>query len=155
MISKMGTDKERKNAFFKILCVCMAVAFFSVAGTGMVLASDEENTLIVSIDTNRILEKHPAFLKAQEDFQGEMQQMQQQLEGMGEEEQMMAQQQMQQQLQQRGQELQEEALAEVRAHIAKIADEKGYKYVVDANALISGGKDITDEVMEEMDILEE
>ncbi|MGM0403176.1 MAG: OmpH family outer membrane protein [Thermodesulfobacteriota bacterium] len=118
------------------------------------MAGDAEKVEIVSVDTNRILEKHPAFREAQDTFRGEMQEMEEQLEGMGQEEQQMAQQMMQQQLQQRGQELQQVAVDEVRKDIARIAKEKGYTYVVDVNALIAGGKEITEEVMEAMDIEE-
>ncbi len=127
-----------------IAAVCLIAA---TATTGAA-----ESVQIVSIDTNRILQQHPAFQEAQQAFQGEMQQLEQQLQEMGEEEQMMAQQMMQQQLQQRGQELQMEAMDKVRDDIRRIAEEKGYSYVVDTNALIVGGKDITDEVMEEMGI---
>ena len=138
----------------KILCFVLAAAFFSMGWAAGVCAGDAETVEIVSVDTNRILEKHPAFLSAQQTFQGEMRQMEQQLQGMGQEEQMMAQQMMQQQLQQRGQQLQQEALDAVRKDIARIAEEQGYTYVVDVNALIAGGKEITEEVMAEMDILE-
>ena len=136
----------------KILFVSLLAAFFTVLTTAGVSA---ENLNIVSVDTARIMERHPAFVEAQQTFQGEMQQMQQQLQGMGEEEQMMAQQMMQQQLQQRGQELQQDAMDKVRDDIATIAGEKGYEYVVDSNALLVGGKDITEEVMAEIDLEEE
>ena len=136
----------------KILFVSLLAAFFTVVTTAGVSA---ENLNIVSVDTARIMERHPAFVEAQQTFQGEMQQMQQQLQGMGEEEQMMAQQMMQQQLQQRGQELQQEAMDKVRDDIATIAGEKGYEYVVDSNALLVGGKDITEEVMAEIDLKED
>lgn len=136
----------------KILFVSLLAAFFTVlTATG----ASAENLNIVSIDTSRIMERHPAFVDAQQTFQGEMQQMEQQLEGMGEEEQMMAQQMMQQQLQQRGQELQQEAMDKVREDIARIAREKGYEYVVDSNALLVGGEDITEEVMAEIDLEDE
>ncbi len=136
----------------KILFVSLLAAFFTVlTATG----ASAENLNIVSIDTSRIMERHPAFVDAQQTFQGEMQQMEQQLEGMGEEEQMMAQQMMQQQLQQRGQELQQEAMDKVRDDIARIAREKGYEYVVDSNALLVGGEDITEEVMAEIDLEDE
>lgn len=139
---------------FKILCFCLAAVFFMAVGATGISAADEGKMEIVSINTNRILEKHPAFKEAQKTFQGEMQEMEQQLQGMGQEEQMMAQQMMQQQLQQRGQELQQNAVDAVRKDIAKIAGEKGYQYVIDANALIVGGKDVTEEIMEAMDIQE-
>jgi outer membrane protein len=139
---------------FKILCFCLAAVFFMAAGATGVCAGDDNKMEIVSINTNRILEKHPAFKEAQQTFHGEMQEMEKQLQEMGREEQQMAQQMMQQQLQQRGQELQQNAVDAVRKDIAKIAGEKGYHYVIDANALIVGGKDVTEEIMEAMDIQE-
>ncbi len=154
MVSKMRTNNETSRSFFKILCFCLTAVFFSALFAVGAMAADTEKVEIVSVDTNRILEKHPAFRKAQETFQGEMQEMEEQLQGMGQEEKQMAQQMMQQQLQQRGQELQQGAVDEVRKDIARIADEKGYTYVVDVNALIAGGKEITEEVMEAMDIAE-
>ncbi|MFO8112334.1 MAG: OmpH family outer membrane protein [Desulfosalsimonadaceae bacterium] len=154
MASKMRTNNQTSISFFKILCLCLAAVFFSAFCAVGAMAGDAEKVEIVSVDTNRILEKHPAFREAQDTFRGEMQEMEEQLEGMGQEEQQMAQQMMQQQLQQRGQELQQVAVDEVRKDIARIAKEKGYTYVVDVNALIAGGKEITEEVMEAMDIEE-
>ena len=151
MISIQCMDKK-KYSIFKILWVCLVVAVFGISATGGVFAEERENMEIVAIDTNRILENHPAFIRAQQIFQGEIQQMEEQLQEMGEEERMLAQQMMQQQLQQRGQELQMEALDEVREDIAKVAGEKGYTYVVDANALIVGGVDVTEEVMEALEL---
>jgi outer membrane protein len=125
----------------------------SLIAAGAVYANAENEKMeIVSIDTARILEIHPAFVDAQQTFQNEMQEMENQLMEMGEEEQMMAQQMMQQRLQARGQELQQQAMSEVKADIEKVAKEKGYRYVVDSNALLVGGKDITEEVIEAMDI---
>lgn len=146
------SNNKRIASLLKILGFCLIAAFFSAALTISVSAEDPENAAIVMVDTNRILENHPAFIRAQQVFQGEMQQMEEQLQEMGEEERIMAQQMMQQQLQQRGQELQAEALDEVRSDVAAIAEEKGYKYVVDSNALIVGGKDVTEEVLESLDL---
>lgn len=131
---------------FKILCICLAAAFFTLAGTIGAFAGDAENMEIVTVNTNEIMQNHPAFKKAQQTLRGEAQQMQQQMQEKGRQEQQAA----QQQLQQRSQELQQNAMDEVRADIQKIAKEKGYNYVMDQNALISGGKDVTDEILEEI-----
>ena len=143
--------KIQKFSPIRMLFIGFVAVIIMTAGITAVNA-EEEAMDIVAIDTARILELHPAFMDAQQTFQNEMQEMEHQLREMGEEEQMMAQQIMQQQLQARGQELQQQAMSEVRDDIQKVAEEKGYKYVVDANALLVGGKDITEEVIEAMDL---
>lgn len=136
--------------FIRISGISIAVLFFIMAGA--VSSSARENAMIVSVDTSLILQHHPALQEAQQKFQGEVQNLQSQLQEMSEEEQMAAQQMMQQQLQQLGEGLQMEALDKVRIEIARIAEEKGYSYVVDKSALIVGGGDITEEIMEAMGI---
>ncbi|MCF8036118.1 MAG: OmpH family outer membrane protein [Desulfobacteraceae bacterium] len=130
----------------KILCICLTAAFFTVAGAVGAFAGDAENIEIVTVNTNEIMQSHPAFKKAQQTLRGEAQKMQQQMQEKGKQQQRAA----QQQLQQRSRELQQNAMDEVRADIQKIAKEKGYEYVMDQNALISGGKDVTDEILEEI-----
>ncbi|MFO7929933.1 MAG: OmpH family outer membrane protein [Thermodesulfobacteriota bacterium] len=128
----------------KALCFCLAAALFTFAAAAGVHAQDGEISGIVTVDTNEIMEKHPAFMEAQQTLQNEAQQMQQQMQEGSQEEQQSA----QQQMQQRSQQLQQEALEEVRQDIQKVADEKGYDYVMDTNALLAGGTDVTDEVIE-------
>ncbi len=147
MMTITPVTRDTRPSVIRILSICIAALLFAMAGA---TASASENIMIVSVDTNRILQHHPALQEAQQEFQGEIQQIQQQLQEMGEEERMMAQQMMEQQLQQRGQELEMEARDKVREDIRRIAEEKGYSYVVDTSALILGGKDITEEVMEEI-----
>jgi outer membrane protein len=143
--------KIKKFSPIRMLFIGFVAVVIMAAGMTVVNA-EEEAMDIVAVDTARILELHPAFMDAQQTFQNEMQEMEHQLREMGEEEQMMAQQMMQQQLQARGQELQQQAMSEVRDDIQKVAEEKGYKYVVDSNALLVGGKDITEEVIDAMDL---
>ncbi len=131
---------------FKILCICLTAAFFTAAGAVGAFAGDAENIEIVTVNTNEIMQNHPAFKKAQQTLRGEAQQMQQQMQEKGKQEQRAA----QQQLQQRSRELQQNAMDKVRADIQKIAKEKGYEYVMDQNALIAGGKDVTDEILKEI-----
>lgn len=133
---------------FKILGFCLIATFFTMAAAGGVCADENGIGKIVTVDTNQIVQKHPAFIEAQQTLQGEAQKMRQDMEGKSEQEQQAAQQQMQQQLQQRSQQLQQEALDKVRKDIQEIADEKGWDVVMDVNALLSGGEDVTDEVIE-------
>ncbi|MFP4158150.1 MAG: OmpH family outer membrane protein [Desulfobacterales bacterium] len=140
-----------KAKAIKTLCFCLAAALFTFAAAAGVNAQDEEISGIVTVDTNEIMEKHPAFMEAQQTMQKESQQMQQQMKEGGQQEQQAA----QQQMQQRSQELQQEALEEVRKDIQEVADEKGYDYVMDTNALMAGGKDVTDEIIEAIGVDED
>ncbi|MFW6236998.1 MAG: OmpH family outer membrane protein [Desulfosudaceae bacterium] len=129
----------------KIFGFGLILALVALAGSNGVWAEDADID-IVTVDINEIMTQHPALEEAQQTLQREAQQMQGQLEGQGEQgeqEQQMA----QQQLQQRSTELQMEALDKVKTEIRKIAAEKGYTYVMEKNALLAGGRDVTDEVI--------
>jgi len=103
---------------------------------------------IVSIDTSKVFEAHPAFKEAMGKFQAQVQEMQKKIEGIEkEEEKTKAQIEMQQQMRQIATDLQEEAFNKMKADVQKLAKKKGYTYVVDQNALIAGGQDITEEVI--------
>jgi len=103
---------------------------------------------IVSINTSKVFEAHPAFKEAMEKFQAQVQEMQKKIEGIkNEEEKNNAQIAMQQQMRQLAMDLQEEAFNKMKADVQKLAEKKGYTYVVDQNALIAGGQDITEEVI--------
>jgi len=110
---------------------------------------------IASIDTGKVLLAHPAFQKAREKYQTEIQSMQQKIKDMDEQEQMSAQQIMQYQVQELGMQLETEAFNEMRKDVKKIAEKQGYQYVMDINVLIVGGKDITEEVLSELKKSEE
>ncbi|GEM_PF-693648 len=143
----MKTERKRCRTiqvFILSLSVIVAAGIFSPS------VSSDLNVGV--IESDRILEVHPAFRDAQQEYQAEVQQMQQQLEGMEEDEQMMAQQMLQQQLQEVGARLQTEALDALREDVTKIAEEKGYDYVFDSNVIFYGGMDITDEIIEALDI---
>ncbi|MFP4532444.1 MAG: OmpH family outer membrane protein [Desulfobacterales bacterium] len=133
---------------FKILGFFLIAALLTTAAAATVSADDSKSLKIVTVETNQIMEKHPAFIEAQQKLQSEIQQMQKEMEGKSEQEQQAAQQQMQQQMQQRSQQMQGEVLEKVRNNIQEIADEKGYDYVMDANALLTGGEDVTEEIVE-------
>jgi outer membrane protein len=131
---------------FKCFGFCLVAAFFTMAGVTGVSAGDAENDKIVTVNTSQIIQKHPAFLEIQQTLQGEAQQIQQQMEGKSQQERQAA----QQQFQQRAQKLQKDALDKVREDIQKIADDKGYQYVMDANVVLAGGKDVTEEILKEI-----
>lgn len=116
--------------------------------TGVSLA--DSSPTIVSVDLNRLMENYPAFQLAQAEYQSKVQGMQEELAGMDEEEQAMVQQSMQMQLQKLGSRLQGEAETSLKSDIAEIAEEMGFDYIVDSGSLISGGRDVTAKILEEL-----
>ncbi len=149
-----GRMKSRMADIFSRTVLILFIGVLLAFHPGPLFAENACKLTIVSIDTAKILEAHPAFVKAQKDFETQIQGMQEKLKGMSEEKQMAAQEQMQQQAKQQGEKLQKEALAEVKKDLQKIADEKGYDYIFDSNSLIIGGKDVTAEVMKAMNLEE-
>lgn len=111
----------------------------------------EDGITIVSVNLNKVLEIHPAFQQAQAEYQSELQKVQQELQTMNEEEKAARQGQLEQQIQELGARLQNEAAEEMHDDIEKIAQEKGYDYVIDSSVLISGDLDITEEVIKELE----
>ncbi|MFP4039919.1 MAG: OmpH family outer membrane protein [Desulfosudaceae bacterium] len=132
---------------FKFFGCCLMTAIFTIAGIAGITEADAGDLNIVTVDTNEIVSQHPALVEAQQTLQGEAQKMQQEIEGKGQEQQQVA----QQQLQERSQELQLEAVEKAKKDIREIAAEKGYEYVMDTNALLVGGEDVTEEVLAEME----
>ena len=136
----MSTAKKLKNASAALL-----LALFVTAQP----ASAQEGE-IAKIDTNRVLEVHPAFVEAQVEFEERLMEMQQELETMPEEEQLEAQQRLEAEIQELGMRLQEEALDELRNDLQEFADERGYDYVMDSTLLLVGGVDVTEEVIDNL-----
>ncbi|MCM8777967.1 MAG: OmpH family outer membrane protein [Candidatus Omnitrophica bacterium] len=136
-------DKLGKK--YMVFVVMVSFLFFFLCMAGRSSAADIK---IVSIDTGRVFESHPAFREAMEKFQTQAGEMQKKIEGIeNEEEKTNAQIQMQQQMRVVAMQLQEEAFNKMKEDVGKYAKKKGYTYVVDQNALIAGGKDITEEVI--------
>ncbi|MFW6147692.1 MAG: OmpH family outer membrane protein [Thermodesulfobacteriota bacterium] len=131
---------------FKCFGFCLVAVFCTLAWVAGVSADDAKNDKIVTVNTKQIIQKHPAFIEAQQTLQREAQQFQQQMEGKKQQERQAA----QEQFQQRAQKLQKDALDEVRKDIQKIADDKGYKYVMDENVVLAGAKDVTEEILEDI-----
>lgn len=131
---------ERKWVLGAVMVFCF---FLGLVGNGS--AADIK---IVSINTGKVFESHPAFKEAMEKFQTQAGEMQKKIEGIeNEEEKKNAQIQMQMQMRELAMNLQEEAFNKMKNDVEKYAKKKGYTYVVDQNALIAGGKDITEEVI--------
>lgn len=119
---------------------------------GAEAGADTDDLRFYTVDTLAVMESHPAFQEAMEQYQERMQELQQQIEGMGEQEQAMMQHVFQQQVQQIGAELQEEAFDKMQEDINRYAEEKGYKYIFDANVMLVGGTDITDDIIDEIGV---
>lgn len=125
-----------------------AVLLTIVAAMPMPAAGEESGgTVIVSMDTSRVLEAHPAFRKARENYRESLEEMQSRFEGLEGEEQALAQQQLQQEMQQLGMQMQRSALEEMKRDVRDFARENGYDYVLDQGSLIAGGRDITGELV--------
>lgn len=128
----------------KIFGIWIITVLFAMAGPAVLFAGDAVKEPIVTVNINQIMEKHPAFNEARQTLEREAQQLKEQVEGKSQQEQQGA----QQQFQQRSQELQAEAVETVREDIQKVANQKGYKYVMDSNALLAGGEDVTEEILQ-------
>lgn len=139
-------DKKYRSVMFKSVVLSAVIVFFVFIGSRMSVNAGQFE--VVSVDMNQVMEAHPALHQAIEEFQSRVEKLQEGLGDMDDDSRMMAQQMIQGQMQQIGMELQEKAFNEVRADIRKVANAKGYKYVLDKDVLIVGGKDITQEVLD-------
>lgn len=113
----------------------------------VILLFKSGDTRIASVDMDRIVSSHPAMQEAIIIFQKEISDRQRQLNKMNNKEKQENQQKMQQEISQIAMRLQKEAMDKIIKDIEKIANKKGYRVVMDKNAVITGGKDITDEVL--------
>ncbi len=128
------------------IAVLLLIGVMTVGISGPALAGSVD---IVSVNLQELFAVHPAAQQAQEELEAETMRLQQKLaEAEDEESAAFMQQQMQQELQMLQQTLLQQALDTIQQDIARIAEEKNYGYVVDANTLIYGGQDVTEEVKE-------
>jgi Skp family chaperone for outer membrane proteins len=107
----------------------------------------ESEVVIVSMNSQEVLQAHPAMQKAQQEYRSKMEEKQKEISEMKEDEQRMAQQMMQQELQQLGQKLQQDAVDAMNKDISKVAKKKGYDYVIDSSVIFYGAKDVTEEMI--------
>lgn len=103
---------------------------------------------IAYVDMEKTMNQHPAMQEAMASFQREITSLQKQLEGLKGAEKEKQQQKMQQEITTIAMRLQQEVMNRVIKDIENVAKKKGYSYVIDKNAVITGGKDITEEVLE-------
>jgi len=102
---------------------------------------------IASVDMERIINAHPAMQEAITTFQKEISDRQTELNKMKGEEKVKEQQKLQQEISQIAMRLQQEAMDKIKKDIEQVAREKGYTFVIENNAIIVGGRDITEDVL--------
>lgn len=132
----------------------LSIAFIMVFGVLFTAQSHAQEIKVYTIDSQSIMRQHPAFKEAMKEYQKKIQEMQKELQEVDQEQRQLMQQMMQQQIQQLGSKLQEKALKKMQDDIQEIADEKGYELILDAQVVMLGGTDITDEIVDELDLEE-
>jgi len=138
--------KKPTDMLLGIILLVLAIVFLLIAGVRLT----GKTAGIVSADIDRIMGEHPAFQEAMLTFQTELKAMQENLDKLEGEAKLKEQQQMQQKVQQLAVRLQEEAAGKVMEDVRTAAKNRGYVYILDSKALIAGGKDVTEEILEEL-----
>ncbi|MEA3506305.1 MAG: OmpH family outer membrane protein [Elusimicrobiota bacterium] len=138
MIKKKGLLQKLAGLVMAFAVILTFTACSSVA---------ESEVVIVSMNSQEVLQAHPAMQKAQKEYRAKMEEKQEEIGAMEEDQQRMARQMMQQELQQLGQELQQDAVDAMNKDISKVAKKKGYDYVLDSSVIFYGAKDVTGEMI--------
>lgn len=127
-------------------CVAMAL---SQSGTGRASAGPSSNVGV--IDYRQVLTQHPDLKTANETMQQEVEKAQQDFEAksvnMNDQEKQEFYQQTQERLANKQQELVEPINSKIEAAVKAVADAKGLSVVIDKNAVVYGGQDITQDVI--------
>jgi len=127
-------------------CVAMALSQY---GSGMASAGPSSNVGI--IDYRQVLSQHPDLKTANETMQQEVEKAQQDFEAksvnMNDQEKQEFYQQTQERLAHKQQELVEPINTKIEAAVKAVADAKGLSVVIDKNAVVYGGQDITQDVV--------
>jgi len=105
------------------------------------------NKNIAFVDMEKVMSQHPAMNEAMASLQKEIMDRQRKLEVLSGKEKIERQREMQQEINQIIFGLQLEVFNKVKKDIEEVAKREGYSYVFDKNVVISGGKDITDQVI--------
>jgi len=140
---KVFKNKKMTDVFLAGLLIVVAVVFLLMAGNRMFGKSSR----IFSADLDRIMGEHPALQEAMGNFQKELMGMQNKLEKMEGEAKVKEQQKMQLQIEEIAMRMQEEAVGRIMDDVRRIAEQKGYNYIVDKKVLLVGGKDVTEEIL--------
>lgn len=122
-----------------LLAAAVWAAFLLFNGPEHASAGQPGITIAV-LDTRQVFQAHPAFHEAMREYQQIMQDYQPGRRDSGD----------MQRMQQIGFELEDKAFGKMQEDLKRIAEEKGYDYIMDSTLVIVGGKDITEEVLERL-----
>ena len=136
-------DKKGKDAIIAGVAIIVLIAAFTLAANRIFGRGGK----ICSVDMEVIMGEHPAMHEAMNEFQKELTAMQKQLDALEGEAKEQEQMKMQQQIQEIAMRMQEGAMGRIMRDIEQIAKKRGYSYVIEKNALITGGRDITEAVV--------
>ena len=140
----------------KIFCVALALVFIgSVVALGLSQlgagSASAASSSVGVVDYRRVMVSHPDFAAANSEMQKAGQEAQMRFEAnsanKSDEEKAKAMQQAQMELQQKEQDLLAGIQKKVDAAVKQVAEAKGLSVVLDKNAVVYGGQDITDDVM--------
>lgn len=146
---------EKKQV--KIISILIALVFvgsvvalaLTQSGSGIVSAAGNSN--VGTVDYRQIMAQHPGLQKANEDMQAELANAQKEFEekskDMNDQQKEEYYAQTQQRLQQKQKDLIEPMENSVEEAVKKVADARGLTVVIDKNAVVYGGQDITQEVI--------
>jgi len=122
------------------------ILFFAVIFCLFFIFKDRDKN-IAFVDMERVMSQHPAVNEAMASLQKEISDRQKKLEGLSSKEKIEKQKEMQKEINNIILGLQMEIFNKVKKDIEEVAKREGYSCVFDKNVIISGGKDITEEVI--------
>lgn len=129
------------------------------AVTFTVQADNQSNHRIGYVDLDVLFANHPQKEYSEEQLREEAQSLQQQLEeeaaDLTSQERQELLQNYQQQLEELEQDLIAEVMEDINEQISKVAEEAGVSVVLDKSAVVTGGYDLTEEVIEVLQEIEE
>ena len=148
--------KKNNKKNVKIIALVI-VAFFTLGIVGVAVSQTQvgfaapASSSIGYIDTQKAVQNHPDTKAAEETLQAEQDSLRKEFEEksktLSDQEKQLYAQQLQQKLMQRNAELFQSIADKVKTATKKVADAKGISIVVERNAVIYGGVDLTDDVI--------
>lgn len=143
----------------KIFCVALALVFIgSIVALGLsqlgTSTASAASSSVGVVDYRKVMMSHPDYASASSEMQKAMQEAQMRFEAdnanKSDEEKAKAMQQAQMELQQKEQNLIEGIQKKVDEAVKQVAEAKGLSVVLDKNAVIYGGQEITDDVIKKL-----
>lgn len=144
----------------KIVSVLIALVFvgsvvaLAVTQSGSLNIASAASSSVGVVDYNQVMSQHPQVQSASSEMQQAIQDAQKDFEeksaNMSDQEKRDYYTQTQQRLQQKQQELMEPITQSVQDSVKKVAEQRGLSVVLDKNAVIYGGTDITQDVVKQV-----